>query len=270
MSEFRVTGVDIREPHVQALVYSVSAESGTEYVNPETLDVQHALGRFRIEERKLRIEPVAHFGTEEEARAAFDPVVQAWEMEAALHSTIPGTIRFRFESAEVIDLNPPPPGASADLPVRLSVRAIVALAGDVVAKRTFSSYPPPPQSFSTSTEVDAAFRRWERYRAGREPLLTMTYFVLTALLSPFPKGNKVAAAASHYAIDREILRKVSELSSKRGDESIARKFEAGQASLTDAEKLWLEKVVPRLIIRLGEHAAGVTLAQITNKECPLP
>jgi uncharacterized protein (TIGR02117 family) len=57
----------MRDPHVQALIYSVSAEAGTEYTNPEPLDVQHPLGHFRIDGDKLRIEPIGHFGTVDDA-----------------------------------------------------------------------------------------------------------------------------------------------------------------------------------------------------------
>lgn len=280
MTTFGLKGGLIGDLHVQALIYSVGAEGGTEYVDPEPLDVQCTVGRIRIDKGKLRIEPVEHYSTEDEAKAAVGPFLLAWQMDADLRAMAPGTIRFKFESSEIIDRNPPPPGTSAPRSPELRTQAMVSIAGNLVFNRSFKSYPPPPHAFSTSPDVDDAFNRWRQYRHGLEPLLGMAYYILTliesqtkptaAQVSSRRRTTKRAAAATLYAIDADILDKVGELSSERGDASTARKFDAGKRALTDAERLWLEKIVVRLITRLGEHASGGTLVPITQNELPLP
>jgi hypothetical protein len=280
MSTFDLKGVQIRDPHIHALIYSVGAEGSTEYVDPAPLDVQHRLGRFRIDEGKLRIEPVKHYSSEDEAKAAFGPVLAAWEMEADLRAQVSGTIRFRFKTSEIIDRDPPPPGTSAPLSLKLRGQGTVVFGGDVVFKRTMKSYPPPPQAFMASPEVELAYDRWRRIRANSALLPTMAYFILTVLefqaaLPTTPRfrnrrSKKRDAAAQRYAIEPEILDKVGDLSSRAGAAPSSRKYAVGTPDLTDAERIWLESVIPPLIIRLGEHASGAALVPITPNEYPLP
>lgn len=96
----------------------------------------------------------------------------------------------------------------------------------------------------------------------------MAYFVYTILYELGGRSKKGAAAK--FEIDKAVLDKLSELSSVAGDADTIRKFE-GTVPLTllDAERAWLEAVVPRFIRRLGEHTAGNQLERIKMADFPI-
>ncbi len=255
----------MRDPHVESLLYSVASEAGTEYVNPEPLAFENALGHGRIDGGQLRIEPAEHFGDGDEARAAIEPFLKAWEIEADLLAN-PGTIRFRFKNAHVIDRDPPPPGS----PITLHARGggIATAVGTLTVTISRRSYPQPPRAFRVTTEVEIAFRRWRAYLAGSEPLQGMAYFVLTLLES---QAGSRRDAATVFGVDPAILSKIGELSSTRGNAATARKIGRRMQlhDLSGPEKAWLEEAIRRLIHRLGEHASGVAQIPITLKDLPL-
>jgi alkanesulfonate monooxygenase SsuD/methylene tetrahydromethanopterin reductase-like flavin-dependent oxidoreductase (luciferase family) len=181
----------MRDPHVELLLYSVFAERGTEYVDPEPLAFENALGRFQIKDGKLQIEPAVHFGDVDEAKAAVGPFLQAWEIETDLVAN-PGTIRFRFETAQVIDRDPPPPGS----PITVQARGVSlgTAFGQACIRCLRHSYPPPPEAFRANDDVEIAFQHWRNYRDDKEGLLAMAYFVLTVLENPANAREKAASS----------------------------------------------------------------------------
>jgi hypothetical protein len=257
---------EMSDPHVEFLLYSVSGGDGTEYVNPEPLAFENALGRFRIDGGNLLIEPTVQFGGEDEARAVIDPFLKAWEIETDLVVN-PGTIRFRFETAHIIDLDPPPPGS----PITVQARGVSfgTAFGQAHLTVVRHSYPQPPVAFRVTPEVDILFQRWQAYRDHKEHLPGMAYFVLD-LLRKVAGGQKQAAKA--FAVNPHILNKLGQLSSTKGDAATARKVDRNMQfpDLSGSEKAWIEQVVQRLIRRLGERASGVVLVPITTQDLPLP
>lgn len=211
----------MRDPHVQAMHYEASSGKGISYRNPEPVSFSNHLGTFDLSDGKLRIVPTEHFHDEDDARRAFEPFLRAWEIEADLTSNI-GMIRFKFDRAEVVDRNPPPPGSPQV--IELKVASAVELADSVSVHLTYSQYPQPPKTFRATPEVQHAYRRWLGYRLGKEPLQSMAYFVLTLLVSA--AGGRQNAARS-FQIDAQVLGTIGKLSSTKGDESTARKASAG-------------------------------------------
>ncbi|HBP89306.1 MAG TPA: hypothetical protein PKK23_20365 [Nitrospirales bacterium] len=68
------------------------------------------------------------------------------------------------------------------------------------------------------------------------------------------------AAAKRYNIDEEIFRKIGEISSTRGDNLTARKFEKGRTErpLLHGEAIWLQAAIKALIRQVGEtHSNNV-------------
>ena len=88
------------------------------------------------------------------------------------------------------------------------------------------------------------WKRWERFQAGKEPLLSMAYFVLTVLTNVV--GSSRRDTARSINVDLAILNRLGELSSNRGDAGTARKATA-HAPLTDLEERWIRAAVPALI-----------------------
>ena len=82
-------------------------------------------------------------------------------------------------------------------------------------------------------------------------------------------GNRREAAAT-FQIDDMVLKTIGRLSSTKGDGNSMRKFrQGGQVQpLTGNESAWLEATIRRVVRRMGEHAAGVQLTQLTMNELP--
>lgn len=255
----------MHDPHVQVIHYAVGSNEGISYSDPELISFSNHLGTFDLADSKLHIEPIEHFSKEEDARRAVEPFLQAWEMEADLNSHV-GMIRFTFERVELIDRDPPPPGSDQVIHVKAS--AMVIVGASVSLHITCRKYPQPPNMFRATPEVQHAYQRWIGFRAGKEPLQSMAYFVLTLLESA--AGSRPNAARS-FNIESDVLSTIGKLSSTKGDASTARKASPGTQfqELTGAEKQWLEKVLPLIIHRLGEHASGAPLTPISSSELPI-
>lgn len=254
----------MRDPHVQAMRYAVGSGEGILYHDPEPVSFSNHLGTFELHDSTLRIAPVEHFSEEEEARRAVEPFLRAWEMEADLNSNL-GMIRFTFERVELIDRDPPPPGSAQVI----AVKGVATISVDASAsvQITYRKYPPPPITFRATPEVQHAYRRWIGFRSGKEPLQSMAYFVLTLLESA--AGDRINAARS-FNVELAVLGTIGRLSSTKGDPTTARKVGPGTQfqELTGAERQWLERVIPLVIRRLGEHASGAPLAPIALRDLP--
>jgi hypothetical protein len=222
------------------------------------------LGSFRIIDDQMTFEPAEHFAAESEARAAVEPFLRAWELEADLNRNL-GTVRFRFQRGDVVDRDPPKPGENVMIEARGS--AMVVLTGHATAHLTMNRYPNPPRLFRETPEVEMAYRRWVRFREGKEPLLAMAYFVLTTIEAA--AGGRAKASAT-FGVDLAVLRTLGQLTSEKGDEESARKVKAGNAlrALTGSEQQWIEQVVRRLILRLGEHASGAYGSMLRMTDLP--
>lgn len=250
--------------HVERLHYRVSSDASIAYKDPEPITIKNYLGEFRLSNGTLVVTPSEHFSGEPEAKKAVEPFLRAWEMEADLLSQI-RSIRFGFERSEIIDRNPPRPGERAMLSVESCSH--VHLAENVSLVLTRKKYPAPPVRFTTTRDVEMAYRRWLGFKDGKESLPSMAYFVLT-ILEQAAGGRKEAAAT--YAVEKAILDQVGNLSSTKGDPETARKAAAASVALTEPERLWLEDATRKLIFRLGEHASGKPLITLHMKSLLLP
>lgn len=92
-------------------------------------------------------------------------------------------------------------------------------------------------------------------------MLATTYFILTLLER---QGGTRAEACALFKIDREVLDRLGSWCSERGSPLSARKAKATDfEELTHIESDWLDRAVKRMIFRLGEHASGHPLEQLT-------
>lgn len=82
-------------------------------------------------------------------------------------------------------------------------------------------------------------------------------------------GANRKIVARKFAIEESVLKKLSELSSTRGDLSDARKGSASSGvPLTQEERRWLDAAVWAIIRRVGARAAGTTLPQLRMNDLP--
>jgi hypothetical protein len=254
----------VRDPHVDAIHYAVGSGEGISYSNPEPVSFSNHLGVFDLSDGRIRIVPSEHFPNENDARQAVEPFLRAWEIESDLTSNI-GMIRFKFDRAEVLDRNPPAAGSSKAIEIKGA--SMVLVSEGFSTHLTCSKYPEPPKTFRVTAEVQHAYRRWLGYRLGKEPLQSMAFFVLTQLEEA--TGGRQRAARS-FQIGKKVLDTIGELSSTKGDESTARKAPPGNKfqELSGSEKQWLEEAMRRVVHRLGEHASGAPLTQISLRDLP--
>ena len=202
----------MRDPHVERLHYRIgSGADSLSFVDPEPQSFENILGRFDTTDGQATACPAEHFASEQDARTAIEPFFRAWEISADLKSD-PGPIKFTFHHADVIDRNPLPPGSAAVF-TAVGTGEVLFVGAAARVQITSPRYPAPPSDFRTTTEVEVAYRRWLGYREGKEPLQSMAYFVYT--LATGAAGGK-KGAAKMYAIQEDVLGKLSELSSTRG------------------------------------------------------
>lgn len=249
----------MRDPLVKALYYDVSSEGLVSYKNPEPLSISTGLGEFNISEGLLTVEPNEHFSNEDEARSAIDPFLRSWEIEIDLKSNI-GSIRFKFQRSEIIDLDPPKPGEATSIMVGgVSISTAISARGKLIVQQ--SKYPSPSLNFSASPEVQIAYDRWIRFREGKEPLLSMAYYIFTHMKNAYGGINQISKTLS---VSNNVLEKVSTLSSRHGDEKTARKAQENMKPLKPEEAVWLEAAIRKLIYRMGEHSSGRNLTMLTK------
>jgi hypothetical protein len=241
------------DPHVEALTYRFIAHPDILFTNTTPQDWTTTAFIARLEDGILTVTPSQHFADPDQARSVIESGLRAWEIYAGLNLGGVEAFRFEYQSARVIDRDPP-----SDEP-EARVTHVTSIAADARLVRNESEYPQPPGGFATSFEVETMWGRWWGYRQGREPLAAMAYFCLTVLEKNVGGDGRAArqGIASRYEVDKRVLDKLGDLTGDVGDLSGgARKAHLKESRPhTDAELGWIEEVIQALIRRAGEYAA---------------
>ncbi|MBI5282608.1 MAG: hypothetical protein HY858_13065 [Candidatus Solibacter usitatus] len=249
----------MNDPHVEWLEYEL--EAGWEFDKPPSLPWTTAVFHATLGNGILRVELLEHYATELDAKAAVEPFLQSWELDVAL-TCGRREMTFAYKHASVVDRNPPPPGVPIIGMAATSMgRASMSATGTV----TRTTYPLPPTNFKADPDVLTLWGRYEGYKAGLEPLASMAYFCFTLLAS---RHGKVGAVSKALAVSQPVLRKISELSTTRGDASTARKMTPDITPFATAETQWLDAALRAIIRRVGETAAGHKAPQLTFSNLP--
>jgi hypothetical protein len=105
----------------------------------------------------------------------------------------------------------------------------------------------------------------------------MAYFCLTLIeanagdqeqAKERKKNRKREKAGKKYRISCEVLAKLGELTSTRGDEKTARKSHRLHTPLSGAETRWIEAAVKAIIRRVAEIDSDPILPEITMSDLP--
>ncbi len=257
----------MNDPHVESLSFHFISEDPNDTFD-ETEPLIMSLGTFEVDLQngKLTVRPQEHFANEESAKVAFEPLLHSWEITALLHEKR-YRIRFKYDNAHVIDRNPsPPPSGTVVGLATLTLEGRLSAIGTLVASRNNKEYPNPDPSFQTSTLTDELIFRYKRYLDGRELLTTMANWVETRLRKEYGNRSDVAKALN---IHEEVLRNIGKFCATN-DPLYGRKAQGkGPEKLTSAHRMWLDKVIPLLILRVGKVNDGLeTHPQITLKDLP--
>jgi len=238
----------VNDPHVVSLTYRRRPSEEVSYDSPPPLTFERGLFFGQLDGDVLRLTPKDHYPSIELARGPAERFLRAWEVDAELRGGR-GSIAFDYETGEVIDRNPPPPGTSQTIQAGTTSMALVGFSASLHVTRR--EYPEPPKHFAFTSEVEALWSRLESYRAEREPLLPMAYFCLTLVQRI---GGGRAKAAGVLGIDKTVLDKLGELTSKRGDAATARKASPSvvQRPLADSEAKWIVAALEGIVRNVGE------------------
>ena len=128
-------------------------------------------------------------------------------------------------------------------------------------------YPDPPKFFKISPDALTLWQRYEGYLDNHEPLQSMGYFCFSLL--KFRAGG-LEKAGKIYQIHFKVLKKLSELTSTKGDEKTARKFDnvISSGPLSPIENEWIKAALMAIVRRVGEINTATSLPIITMNDLP--
>ena len=257
----------MNDPHVVALFYSIEHDDSIDYSEAQSLHCDDEQFSISVEDQQVRLELKEHYATEDTARKVVEYYIRAWELEAGLRGK-PGEFELRFEHAQIVDRNPPPPtpGVVDIGPVRLTLGPLTAQA---TVSKVVQTYPQPAKLRLAPDDPDVLtmYNRLKGYYENREPLASMAYFCLTMLEKYLCRNRK--EAANKYKIGSKVLGRIGNLTANKGGQA-ARKASGISTDLTRPESRFLEKAVKKIILRVAEvaHDPNQNLPTITLSDLP--
>lgn len=245
----------MNDPHVDIVRYKVIFPKDIDYDKAPPLTEETNDFIFTITPKVASFKMKAHFPKEEDAKTITDEFLQTYSLYLGIECS-PDEINFSYNGVAIIDRNPPKDKNNVTVATEcLTCTAKVVLGGEVHLSR--AKFMPYPKNFILTPDVESMYLRYKNYCKKRENLLSMAYMCLTVLEASV--GGR-QAASSKYSIDISVLRKLGELVSTKGDRSEARKAPKDKINkfipLTNNERIWIEQVIKRMIIRAGESAAS--------------
>ncbi len=203
----------MNDPHVVALIYNVDHGDSVIYDEAEPLFQEEKGVRLEVKDKKAWFYLKDHYATEADARKVIEEYIRNWEFNACLQGG-PDYFKLKFERAQIEDRNPPPrtPGVVA-LAATASFGCLRVSASLTVTNKV-SRYPSPPSDVTITPDVQKMYDRYMAHRRSREPLAGTAYFCLTLVEH---LGNGRPAAAEYFQISRNVLDKIGELSTERGE-----------------------------------------------------
>ena len=259
----------MNDPHVVALLYSIEHDSSVDYSEAGRIEHEEEPFRVTIEDKVVRFELKDHYAREDAAREAVESYIRCWELDTALRGR-PGQFNLKFDRAEIVDRNPPPPTPGV-VNISAHIRAGDATVRATVTVTTPKPYPSPPSGVTLdpyNPDAMTMFYRFEGYLENKEPLTGMAYFCLTMLEGHLCNGRR--AAARTYGIDKNVLGMIGNLTANKGGRGIARKASGIGFDLAREESRFLEEAVKAIILRVAEiaHDPEKSRPKITLSELP--
>lgn len=239
----------MRTSYIKSIRYNlVSADSIIYTDKCLPLDFEDSLYKIKLKDTiitfyfKDKMEPISLDG----AKRMVEPFLESWKIYTTLISS-EGEFNFKYldYEKEVI----------SNIIIPELSEATIKITGLVKCLIEKNKYPEIPKNFSSNTDVEILFYRYLQYLNGNEPLLSMAYFCLSYLENI--SGGTRSKAVKKYAIEKDVINRLGDLSSARGDVTSARKGNKHDFKpLTFKEEKWVEKCVKSIILRIGEINAG--------------
>ncbi len=124
---------------------------------------------------------------------------------------------------------------------------------------TRQEYPPPPR-IRLNADLETLWFRYSLWKDGRDSLIGAAYFCYT-----YFKDTRRT-----FVISRKVLKKLSCLVNRVGDQTTARKMDDSieWRPHTQRELEWIDAAIRALIRRVGEQAAAAPLRTLTLADLP--
>jgi hypothetical protein len=252
----------MRQPHVVSLRYLLKVEEWAEFSDPSPVEVCTASFYLRLDNNLVTVWMKEHHSTTDSAREKVEEYLRRWEISSALQSGRRPLMRFECIRVEMRDLEEPYSSKSYK-----PVEASVHIGGNRVHRK--NRYPDPPEDFALTTEVEVMWTLYDNYLQGRERLLPMAYTCFSWITR---HTGGVKAAAERYRVSKNVLTRLSSLSSRGGKGVEARKMDNDEerTDLTSEQRRWVEAAVRALIKRAGQYAVDPNKAwpPINNANLP--
>ena len=97
----------MNDPHAVALNYRIEHASWVDWSTAKPLVLHENAFSVRVEDMRVRFLMREHHATEDDARAAVEDYLRAWELDAALQHG-PDAFELRFVRSKIEDRNPTP------------------------------------------------------------------------------------------------------------------------------------------------------------------
>ena len=130
----------MNDPHVESLIYSLKTSETLTFLDPPPLDHETDAFTARLDSGRLTLTMKEHHASAESARKRVAPFLRAWELDIALRHRRQ-EISFEFQSAAVIDRNPPPPGSHVIEVAAGAIATASAVARLTVGRRLYPAVP---------------------------------------------------------------------------------------------------------------------------------
>ncbi|NUM79510.1 hypothetical protein HUU42_01790 [bacterium] len=207
--------------------------------NAPSIVFENEIGRFELISELLTIR------TSIEDRGAVELFLRAWEFE---HEVIGEYPKFYFEFIQTKKIKANQSKIQSATQFNEDENEDEDWMKNETIVIQYNFYPHPP-TIKIVLEMEAIWNRFQRSRLGiGEPLQACAYYALTVIEK---KAGSRKEASKLYSLDINILRKLGELTSNRGEPMTARKALKNTKPLTPIERRWIELVVRYIILHMG-------------------
>lgn len=261
----------MNDPKVTELYYKFISDNPQDlFDNVTPLDFSNQAFDFHLENGLLTVRPKVKYPSPDLAKNELEPFLRDWELSAYLSSSH-HRIRFAFQDANIIDLNPDP--NTYDETIRLQSVYSVTAAENVTLTVHNWTYPNPETNSKASSLTDELVTRLKLLQDQREHPTSVARYILEKLEKVVAnktknRKNKRIGLAQELKIDQEVLNKLGELANTT-DPIMGVHADIVVRQLQPEEKSWLEHVSFLLVTRISEYDKDPKrLIQITMNDLP--
>jgi hypothetical protein len=202
--------------------------------------------------------PQSDYVSEALARGALEPELAGWA--AAVELTLGTAVEFHYTGARV---RLPRAEWQGEEP-RYRVSRELGLVWEINSALPLVHTLPGPTPFQETPGLRGLRERIRDYRHGRDRLLAVGYYTYTLICREYGGAKRAPLCLN---VEPEVLQMLNTLTSIRSSARDERKA-TRTATLSEAERLWVESAVTRLALRMGEVEAGAAPSLLRMLDLP--